>query len=178
MAGVTTTPSPVRDPARLFLALWPDAAGRAALLAWQRAVRWPPAARLTSAQNLHLTLHFIGAVPAARVPELAAGVARPCPAFELLLDRFEVWPRGVAVLQPATVPAPLTTLVDELADALKALALPVESRPFRPHATLARHATGATLADAPPPLRWPVHAGYVLAESAGGYRVLQRFGDT
>lgn len=165
------------DPARLFLALWPDEPLRAALRAWQQAIRWPPAARPTAPANLHLTLHFIGAVPRARLPELAGGLARPCPAFELVLDRFAVWPHGVAVLEPATVPEAMTALMATLADALRALALPVDTRPYRPHATLARHAAHARLAgSAPPPLRWPVNTGYVLAESAGGYRVLQRFG--
>lgn len=169
--------TPPRDPARLFLAVWPDEPVRAALQAWQHAVRWPAGARRTAPENLHLTLHFIGAVPRARLPELAAGLARPCPRFELVLDGFTVWPHGVAVMAPSAVPEPLVALVAALAGALHALALPVDARPYRPHATLARHAAHAALAGAaPPPLRWPVSSGYVLAESAGGYRVLQRFG--
>jgi RNA 2',3'-cyclic 3'-phosphodiesterase len=173
------SPAPPPDPARLFIALWPDDLVRTGLLAWQRAVRWPQAARLAAPAGLHLTLHFIGAVPRSRLPELAIALAvPPVPPFELTLDEFTVWPRGIAVLQPsAAAPGPLTELHALLGDALRALDLPVESRPLRPHVTFARHGQGAALAaDAPPPVRWACDGGYVLAESAGGYRVLRTFG--
>lgn len=176
----TTTPAPTTpaDPARLFLALWPDAATRQAIQAWQAALRWPAGARLTPPAQWHLTLHFIGSVPRVRLPELACGLARPFQPFELQLDGFEGWHHGIAVLRPAQTPPALAALHATLADALQALNLPVEPRPYRPHLTLARHAGGAKLIEghAPPPVHWPARDGYVLAESAGGYRVLQRFG--
>lgn len=175
----TRPAAPPRDPARLFLALWPDAPARRALHAWQQALRWPPDARLTAPPHLHLTLHFIGNVPRARLPELASSLVQPFTPFDWVLDDFAVWHHGIAVLQPSgEVPAALVELHAGLADALHSLALPVETRPFRPHVTLARHGSGAALPDgaiAPPPVHWRVHEGYVLAESAGGYHVLQRF---
>lgn len=168
-----------RDPARLFLALWPDAAALRAIQAWQQAVDWPSAARPTAASDLHLTLHFIGNVPRARLPELAAGLVQPLAPFDWVLDEFAVWHHGISVLQPSgPAPSELLALHAGLAQALHALQLPVDDRPFRPHVTLARHGTGAVLCGGvgPAPVRWRVDAGYVLAESAGGYRVLQRFG--
>ena len=65
MSGMASVkaPSPARDPARLFIALWPGEAVRAQLVQWQRAVSWPQAARVATPAGLHLTLHFIGAVP-------------------------------------------------------------------------------------------------------------------
>jgi RNA 2',3'-cyclic 3'-phosphodiesterase len=170
--------APPRDPARLFLALWPDAPTRRAMHAWQQALRWPSNARLTAPAHLHLTLHFIGNVPRSRLPELATGLVQPFTPFEWVLDEFAVWHQGIAVLQPSgETPIALMALHAGLADALSALALPVETRPFRPHVTLARHGGGAALkvAAAPPPVHWRANDGYVLAESAGGYRVLQRF---
>jgi len=102
----------------------------------------------------------------------------PVPPFELVLDEFTVWHHGIAVLQPsAPPPETVLSLHDRLADALRALELPVDSRRLRPHVTLARHGQGAALsAPAPGPVQWACDGGYVLAESAGGYRVLQRFG--
>lgn len=168
-----------RDPARLFLALWPDAATRRAIEAWQQALSWPSNARLTAPAHLHLTLHFIGNVPRARLPALHQGLARAFTPFELMLDEFTVWHHGIAVLQPrGETPAALAALHAALGDALRALALPVEARPLRPHVTLARHGIGAALpagTAAPPTVRWHADDGYVLAESAGGYHVLQRF---
>lgn len=170
-------PSPP-DPARLFIALWPDEGVRRQLQAWQGAVNWPRGSRLAAAAGLHVTLHFIGAVPRSRLPELVRGLAvPPVPAFELWLDEFAVWHHGIAVLQPSTPsPEPLKELHSRLARALRSLELPVEPRPYRPHVTFARHGQGAALAGAsPPPVQWSCDGGYVLAESAGGYHVLQRF---
>lgn len=168
------------DPARLFIALWPDAATRRALQAWQDAITWPADARPTAAAHLHLTLHFIGAVPRARLPELTQGLACPSAPFTLRLQRFALWRGGVAVLQAEEAPVPaLAALHTALAGALHALALPVDPRPFDPHVTLARHAGGAALAGpgaAPAAVAWRCDGAYVLAESAGGYRVLQGFG--
>lgn len=173
-----STKPPAPDPARLFIALWPDEGVRTQLLAWQRAVGWPRSARLAAPAGLHLTLHFIGAVPRSRLTELSTGLAVPAvPPFELLLDEFSVWHHGIAVMQPSQqAPDSLALLHAQLASALRALDLPVDARPLRPHVTFARQGQGAALAVAPAPVRWACGGGYVLAESAGGYHVLQRFG--
>ena len=171
-------PSPPPDPARLFIALWPDEGVRRQLQAWQRAVSWPKGSRLAAPAGLHMTLHFNGAVARSRLSELARGLAvAPVPAFELSLDAFAVWHHGIAVLETSLpVPDPLKELHSRLAEALRALELPVEPRPFRPHVTFARHGQGAALAVASlPPVRWPCDGGYVLAESAGGYHLLSTF---
>lgn len=165
-------------PARLFLALWPGAGARRGLQAWQAALRWPAGARPTPADQLHLTLHFIGAVPRERLPQLTHALARAFTPFVLHLGRFTLWRGGIAVLLADDTPPALAALHAGLADALQELGLPVDARPFRPHVTLARHAAGATLAEGadPAPVAWQADAGYVLAESAGGYRVLAHFG--
>jgi len=55
---------------------------------------------------------------------------------------------------------------------LKRLALPVDTRPFRPHVTLARRAAGATPALDGPAISWAIDR-YALMESTlgvnGGY---------
>jgi 2'-5' RNA ligase len=159
-------PAP-NDTARLFIALWPSPPVQRALVAEQRRWRWPPGARPTARDKLHLTLHFIGAVPAERVPAIAAGLSAPRLPFALMLDAAEVWPNGCAVLAAGTTPPPLATLHARLAESLRQLRLPVESRTFRPHVTLARGARGAQPPEPPVPLRWPVR-GYVLVQSANG----------
>ncbi|WP_374675771.1 RNA 2',3'-cyclic phosphodiesterase [Ideonella sp.] len=174
--------TPVAEPpagatARLFLALWPDEpATLQGLRAWQAALRWPASARPTAAANLHLTLHFIGAVPRERLAEVADGLRVPAVHTDITLSEWTVWPHGVAVLAPRAVPAALLELHGRLAERLAALQLPVDTRPWRPHATLARRAAGAALAGAPPaPVTWPVRQGHVLAESASGYHLLRRY---
>jgi RNA 2',3'-cyclic 3'-phosphodiesterase len=163
---------------RLFLALWPDAGTCAALSDWQQAWSWPPAAALVATERLHLTLHFIGNVAPERLPRVVAGLKVGSEAFQFTLDRAEVWPNSVAVLQPQRAPDAMIRLHRKLADALRDLRLPVESRPFRPHVTLARRARGAVPAPRRAGVDWQARDGYVLAESlpgGAGYKILERF---
>lgn len=165
-------PPPV---ARLFVALWPDAATRERLIGWQQQGRWTPAARPTLPEHLHLTLHFIGGVPRDQVPLFAAALSGPAPSFELNLGRVEVWRNGAAVIEPDICPEVLTALHERLGQALVQQGIALDARPWRPHVTLARKAVGSTwLAPPAPPLPWRSQ-GYVLAESRNGYHALRHY---
>jgi len=89
------------------------------------------------------------------------------------------WPGGITGLAPDDVPPALQRLHADLGAALRGLGLPVETRAFRPHVTLARRAAGALAPGDGPALRWTVRS-WVLVQSTlgpgGGYRVLRRFG--
>jgi len=160
---------------RLFIGLWPDAATRRALAAWQARWAWPAGAAPVVPERLHLTVHFLGQVEAVRLPELVAELRLPpFEPFELRLGHAELWPRGLAVLCPDEIPAGLARLHADLADALRRLALPVEARPFRPHVTLARKAVAATAPPETIELRWRV-GGYALVQSERGYRTLASY---
>jgi 2'-5' RNA ligase len=164
---------------RLFLGLWPPAEVRHGVERCAASWQWPAAARRTPPANLHITLHFIGIVEAGRVPALREQLAVASGPCELLLDRAAVWPGGIAVLEASAAPEPLAQLHQRLAEALRALELPVETRRFRPHATLARKAAGARPPADFAPLRWPVDGRYLLLRSPGGgrgYEPLQAFG--
>lgn len=161
--------------AKLFLALWPSPAVRRRLAQQQAQWTWPASAALTPADKLHLTLHFIGAVPGERVSDVTRGLRVHAPRFEVLLDGAQVWPNRCAMLVASQRPAALIRLHGALAQALRALDLPVEARPFRPHVTLARHAAGAVPPPTPAVLRWPLR-GYALVLSAGGrYTPIARY---
>lgn len=160
--------------ARLFYALWPDAAVHAALLAHQRAWRWPAGVSLTRPERLHLTLHFLGELPAALLPALADALPRGGEPFELRLAQPALWRGGLAVLLAEQVPPPLRALHAGLGEALQALGLSTDPRPFAPHVTLARRARHAVPPGQVEPVVWPAR-GAVLVESVrpqGGYRVL------
>lgn len=169
--------SPLPEVARLFLALWPTPPVRAAIAGGRDAWWWPPAARLVQRDRLHLTLHFIGAVRRERLPELHQGLAVAFEPFEIVGGPPEVWRHGVAVQRLEQAPPGLLQLHAALGAALRGLALPVETRPFAPHLTLARHAAGAVGPAAGAPWRWAVH-GYRLVESlpgGAGYVALARY---
>jgi RNA 2',3'-cyclic 3'-phosphodiesterase len=170
----TATPASVR----LFLALWPTTALRDDLLAHAAAWTWPARARRTRPERLHLTLHFLGNVPTERLPQLRSGVAVKWTGCEFALDRASVWPGGIAVLEATQLPTELARLHAALADRLRAMEIPVEERPYRPHVTLARKAHGAK-APAFAPLHWTAGPQYALVRSVGGgggYETLQCFG--
>jgi 2'-5' RNA ligase len=164
---------------RLFVALWPGPVTRAAISEWQRGWEWPAHAAPVQADRLHLTLHFLGDVPAQRLPQITAGLRGPFEPFALRLGHGEIWPNSVAVLEPADTPPELQRLHAALRDPVIALGLAVDARPFRPHVTLARRARGAKLPAQQARLRWRVDDGYVLVCSlpgGAGYQVVERYG--
>lgn len=165
------------DSARLFLALWPGDAVREALRIRRDAWTWLRGAAPVPVGKLHLTLHFLGAQPRARLPELLDGFVVPFDPFTITIDAPAIWHNGVAVLEAHAVPAALLDLHARLAGALVALGLAPERRPYRPHVTLARRAVGAVAPPDAAPLDWTAD-GYALVEShlgGDGYRVLRAY---
>jgi 2'-5' RNA ligase len=160
--------------ARLFIALWPDPAERAALAAWRDAWTWPRHATPVRTERLHATLHFLGDVPAERTAQLGLALQVAAEPFTLEFGHCALWQHGIAVLEPACAPEALFNLHDSLGQVLERLALPVDPRPYRPHVTMARRAGGAVAPGAGPRIRWPV-GHYALVSSADGYAVLQRY---
>ena len=164
---------------RLFLALWPPAPVGAALRSHADAWAWPATARRTRPERLHITLHFIGEVPADEVLPLQAALHVPWPGCDLVLDRAGVWPGGIAVLEGTHVPDALQTLHAALGEHLRACGVPVEMRRYRPHVTFARKAQGARPPGEFAPLRWQAAPEYLLMQSlpgGRGYVPLHRFG--
>ena len=167
-------------PQRLFFALWPDADVRAALAAYGRrqAVR---NGRAVAAENLHVTLAFIGGVTAEQRSclEAAAGGVTMQP-FAFTLDRMGFWSRPrILWVGTSTVPAALLGLVDTLNRALVPCGYAPDARPFQAHVTLARKAHRPPDVREIPPLIWQVD-GFCLAESITGergaeYHVLRRW---
>lgn len=161
---------------RLFLALWPDARLRGELQAHQAAWHWPPGAALTPPGKLHLTLQFLGQVP----PETAAALPRlptvRAARFTAALNSTQTWRGGLAVLRPDEgEPAGLHALARALGAQISEMGLPVECRPFAPHITMARKATGARAPLEAPPILWTVRDYVLVASVQGRYEVLARW---
>lgn len=164
--------------ARLFLALWPDETIRQQLVQRRDAWHWPRSASPVADDKLHVTLHFLGSVDMARVPELMEGFRVPVTPFELVLDTATVWHQSIAVLEPSHKPQPLLDLHAALAREVERLGLAVEERAYKPHVTMARRGGGSTPPEPLQPLRWFVDS-YALVQSklgdGGEYQVLQRY---
>jgi 2'-5' RNA ligase len=150
---------------RLFFALWPTQALRAAIHAATSQMRVSSGARRVPLDNLHITLAFLGAVPAERVTAIRSLASRPYgSSFELTLDHLQTFRRsGVVSLVASKAPSDLLALAATLRRALREMGCQVEDRPFIPHLTLARRVTEVSTTGVTP-LVWNVQS-FVLVES-------------
>ncbi|GGY46112.1 RNA 2',3'-cyclic phosphodiesterase [Pseudoduganella albidiflava] len=159
---------------KLFFALWPDEAARAALTALQA----PVAGRRTPPAKLHLTLAFLGQVPADAVPALLAIRDRlAVPPLRLVIDCYGYFARPrIAWAGMTQVPAALVALHEELVRELEAAGFSAATHgAFKPHVTLAREAKQAPPEVPAAPVEWTVDRA-VLVESLpdGRYVPLER----
>ena len=126
---------------RLFFALWPSEdvrAGLAEVMASLHVRRAKP----VPAENLHITLLFLGSVTAQTricAEKIAAGIAgHP---FELSLDQIGFWPQsGILWLGARELPESLVALARDLRHGIAGCGIDLDARPFKPHVTLMRKA--------------------------------------
>ena len=165
------------DTSRLFVTLWPDDPVRAELRACRKQWDWPRSAAPMHSDKLHLTLHFLGSLPRSLIPAIERALAIPFTPFDLTFGHADLWRHGSAVLEPLAAPHALIDLHTRLGIALQSISIPLEDRPFRPHVTMGRQATGAVPPQHTPSIHWPV-TGFALVESKpdhGGYVVLRSY---
>lgn len=165
---------------RLFFALWPDAEVRAGLRKIQRRLG-DHCGRATHPEDFHITLNFLGPVTPDRLPCIESAAARVHgEPFELVLDRTVLWTRSrILWCGPSQTPAPLAALFSDLGTALKGCGFEPETRPFKPHVTLARDARVVPTGPVEPALAWACDR-FVLVESLSvrdppRYRVMEQW---
>ncbi|MCX8115386.1 MAG: RNA 2',3'-cyclic phosphodiesterase [Burkholderiaceae bacterium] len=145
---------------RCFVALSPDDAARERLAAGVREQqRRFPRARAMCAENLHLTLAFIGELDAARAAEVTSALdALPFESFVWTLDAVGAFDRARVLWAAGPDCEPLSQLAQRVRSVLDALRVPYDRKPFVAHVTLLRDLTrsDAQRAAAPivPPIAW------------------------
>jgi len=170
------------SPQRVFFALWPDSTVRAALSAWQPALKRLCGGREMRPDTLHLTLVFLGDIASARLEalQLAAGELS-AQGFDLSLDEARYWVHNhILYNAPRSIPPQLSHLVRALEKSLLRHDFKFELREYHPHVTLLRKANWQ---DHPLPDMAPVHwrvRDFVLLQSAphdgvACYRVLAKY---
>jgi 2'-5' RNA ligase len=125
---------------RLFFALWPEGDERRALAAAVAPALAVAGGRAVPAENLHLTLEFLGAVADEQLPVLATlGAAVRLPDEAIVLDGLRYWDRAqtLAVVAGAT-PAGWRSAQQSLREALAGSGFRIDARPWLPHVTLVR----------------------------------------
>jgi 2'-5' RNA ligase len=155
---------------RLFFAVMPDASSRERLSALADETARVAGGRASLADTLHLTVVFVGNVDDAAVSAIRdAGDAMRWERFAVSLDTLGSFARaGIAWAAPRNVSAVLQRINGDLVAALAARGVATETRPYRPHVTLARRCVVPLVAhiDAliDPPIAWDVD-GIVLMSS-------------
>lgn len=150
----------------MFFALWPDDRVRSALGEAAAPLLQACRGRPVPGRNYHLTLAFLGGVPAARLDELRATAAtvRAAP-FDLSMDCHGHWPQPrVAWLGCRRAPAAANALAQALWSALEPLGFRPDPRPFRPHLTVLRACRACDWPGPVTPVHWPVR-DFVLVRS-------------
>jgi RNA 2',3'-cyclic 3'-phosphodiesterase len=163
---------------RLFFALWPDEAQRAALMeATGQTVRHC-GGRPVPGSSLHVTLAFLGSVPEPRIADLsdlARGAAATFPGnatpLGIALQGCEYWakPQVLAVLErgvPAqlALPSGALQLARTLTTTTVAAGFSPDLKPFRAHVTVARKVARAPRPNEMREVRWSFDS-FALLES-------------
>ncbi|MCP5199209.1 MAG: RNA 2',3'-cyclic phosphodiesterase [Gammaproteobacteria bacterium] len=152
---------------RLFYALWPDAATRAALATAAARVDVREARRVQPG-DLHLTLSFLGEIGAADAERLQERTAPALPGFTLEFGLCGWWRASrVAWLAPLATPVELLSLQAWTTAAGHSVGVPPETRGFQPHVTVARRVTRVPRTSGGLELTWQV-TDFALVESLPG----------
>ncbi len=153
---------------RLFFALLPDQAVREQLRRLQKSLE-PMGGRPVPADNLHLTLLFLGHVAARQVGAvrgIAAGIEGT--RFELLLDTLGGFPQNharVLWVGPSESPPELEHLHRSLRQQVREIGHYVKKESYRPHVSLTRKAVAWERLPDPPArgIPWIVRRCALLA---------------
>ena len=143
---------------RLFFALWPDPELSRRLHQLAAKILRAGDGRRVAAENIHLTLAFLGSVaaPFRECAEQAAAAVR-AKAFTLTLEQIGCWSKtGILWAGPMQIPEPLLFLARELTAGLADCGYVPEKRPYAAHLTLARKVRRCAPPTAIEPLAWEV----------------------
>ena len=137
--------TPAEPASRVFFALVPPPEVQQALGKLAREIARRAHGRPVPADNMHVTLAFIGAWPVARLQLLLdTGAVVRGERLHIVLDKQGGFRRaGIAWMGPSDPPAALMRLQASLAAALTNAGVPFDaSQSFNPHVTLARSFRG------------------------------------
>ncbi|AEF99474.1 RNA 2',3'-cyclic phosphodiesterase [Methylomonas methanica] len=164
---------------RLFFALWPNQDTRRQCN--QLSLKMLGCGKPVAANNLHVTLLFLGLVDAAGQQAVSKAACRiAIEPFCLAFDRVDFWKKpAIVCLRAEQVDRVLSTWVETLTVAALENGIAVDQRPYKPHVTLLRKAKQLPVAEFEP-IIWRAE-GFCLVESCSTpsgveYRVLERWG--
>jgi len=165
---------------RLFFSLRPDPQVRGQLVQLQRDCM-QPGANAHRADNLHMTLAFLGMVDQRRYEAVCRMASRLGEGeFRLSIDHTGYWRRPkILWCAPSHTPEHLASLVMHLWDGLEGCGFQPERREYRPHVTLMRKAAAVKPQKLKAEITWPVsHFELMWSHNKNGalhYETLNRW---
>ena len=152
---------------RLFFALWPDESVQQKMFDLALRVQRQYGGRAIPAENIHMTLQFIGDVSQGLLSDLIQAADSICfDPVDLSMSELVYRPRQQMLwLTPAVIPEALSNLHSQLHKVLSKIhGLHLEKRPFLPHITLVRKLEELEEVPLFQPLGWRA-TGFCLEES-------------
>ncbi|HNO75191.1 MAG TPA: RNA 2',3'-cyclic phosphodiesterase [Nitrosomonas mobilis] len=127
------------------MALWPEGAARRQLAHLARSLVVKVGGKAVCAENLHLTLVYIGRTDAATLAKLHDLITTlRQSAFNLQLNEVGFWKRSkIMVATARNYPAQLVSLAQNLRLILADASIIYDQHAFKPHVTLIRHVKSA-----------------------------------
>jgi RNA 2',3'-cyclic 3'-phosphodiesterase len=144
---------------RCFLAAWPDESVRGRCAELTEALRaHTDHGRVMRAENLHLTLAFIGDLPDEAGARVAAACAQMPPlSCDWQLDAIGFFARSRVLWAGGAATPDLGAIADGARALLDGLRVAYDRKPFVPHVTLLRDVRRFDgPRDLAPPIPWPV----------------------
>lgn len=161
-----------RSAVRLFFAALPDPPTRERIATAVAALHLEPGAMLVPPANHHVTLAFVGEVPAAKTALLQEiGGAQRGGKFSLRFDAYEYWPKPEVVVAAARgIPPQLQRLWGQLHEDLAQHQWALDAKRLRPHVTLARKVSQAPVMQAMSAFECPVREFCLMRSDTSGAR--------
>lgn len=168
------------DSSRMFFALWPDDATRQDLMELCQSIsikeiKW------MRPQNFHVTLVFLGNIDTTAellIKKSAAAISAE--SFVVTFDRLTYWskPKVLCLTSRQQPPGELGMLVEMLGLAVESCGLQIDTKPYTPHITLARHCNAFAEQDCEP-IVWRAKSFCLVGSccESGGvfYKVIQQW---
>ncbi len=149
---------------RLFLAIWPDQQTRHEL---EKIIENLDSLeqKKVKPENLHATLVFIGSVEESMVPAIKQSLSGiSVKAFTVVFDELCYWRKPkVLCLTSSFPPEEMMRLAEAINTSISDFDFKLDTRPYRPHVTLARKARYKPQLEFPP-VRWHANS-FCLVES-------------